>query len=217
MEKFILRTQLKFMLPWIAISVAGCSVTDLEPVNGIDANTIVQGSFAQYDNAKISGLGTIRFDQGLPLNSNRSLSLQASLDQTIALSSVTAILFSSNSSLNTNDGLRIELSRNGASVQGSVSLNGQQALINPARLTFYYPANLDLVIYFNNAMTPARILMWRRDLIGYTPLNADVDTQRGGDLSGSLPVATAGGSISGLVIKNSTISRATISIPPNLN
>lgn len=215
MEKLILRHLFILVLP---LTLASCGGSGLEEVYGIDSNTLVVGSFSQYDNAKITGSGRVRFNTTLPLSSSRSFSLKASLDQTISNSTVAAIFYSTDLTVPTNNGVIVTFARNGINVQVTIAIGNSSATVNSSRLTFLNPVSLDLVIDVHNSGPQARVLIWRKDsTVGYTPATADVDTQRSGDLTGSLPSSTGGGGIVGLSIVNSTVSGAAIGPQKYLN
>ncbi len=213
MEKLILRSAFKIRalsLLVLPLTLASCNSAKLEDVFGIDANTQVVGSFSQYDNAKIVGTGRVRFNSPLPQSSSRSFSLKASLDQ-ISNSSVSAIFYSSDLTVPTNNGVVVTFTRNGLQVQVTVAVGNSVSTVNSSRLTYYYPASLDVIIDVHNVGSQARVLIWRRDVLGYTAANADVDTARNGDVSPALSVSTGGGGFVGLSLSNATVSAASIS------
>lgn len=210
MEKYILNS-LKIIL-FLPLLLAACSGTNLEEVYGIDANSQVVGSFSQYDNAKITGTGRVRFTATLPNPSSRAFNLKASLDQTINNSSVSVIFYSEDSTVPTNKGIVVTFSRNGANVEVTISVNGSAAsTVSSSKLVFYYPASLDVILDVHNVNGQARVLIWRRDLIGYTAATADVDTARSGDISPSINGLSATGTFAGLSITNATVSAASFS------
>lgn len=215
MEKFILRRLLPILtLPFL---FAGCNSAPMEEVTGIDSNTQIVGAFSQYDNAKITGTGRVRFTATLPNPSSRSLSLKANLDQTIANSSVAAIFYSSDATVPTNNGVVVTFSRNGLNVQVTIAVGNSVRTVNSSRLTFLYPASLDVIIDVHNVGSQARVLIWRRDSVGYTAGTADVDTDRSGDLDSALPISTGGGGFVGLSLTNATVSGAVIGVQKLLN
>lgn len=196
------------------LSLTACSSSDLEPVYGIDPNTIVVGTFTQYDNAKlISPSGTIRFDSVLPFYSNRSFSLKATLDETLSTSSVKAIFYSSDQTLQqANDGISVTFARSGVNVTANISFNGSSAAVNSSKLTFYYPASLDVIIEVHNINNQARVFIWRRDLSILTAQTADVDTDRSADLASSVSKAAGTGGFVGLTLLNATVSAAKVGL-----
>ncbi|WP_374073813.1 hypothetical protein [Bdellovibrio bacteriovorus] len=202
MEKFILKSLLALSL----FSLAACSGVEPTEVSGIDSNVIVSSSFSEYSSEKIHGSGTIRFLDSLTVSSSKSFALKASLDDTIAMSSVSVIMYSANSVMPTNDGIMVTFSRSGASVNAQISYNGNAAMVNTSRLSFYFPTSLDLIVEVHNVNSKARVLVWRRDMVEYAPATADIDTERAGDLNSSLPVQRGAGPYAGLIIQNSTVT-----------
>lgn len=203
MEKFFLRS----LLTISALSLIACSGTEVTEISGIDPNTIVSGSFTQYDNSTISGSGVLRFTEALTINSSKSFTLKASLDQ-INSSSVAVVFYSANSSIPTNDGVTVTFSRSGASVNGQISLNGNAAMVNTTKMSYYFPTSLDVIVEVHNVGSKARVLIWRRNMVEYAPETADVDSNRSGDLESTLPTQKGAGPYVGLIIQNSTVSAA---------
>lgn len=206
MEKLLLKSLTAISL----LALAGCSGAETSDVSGIDSSTSVAGNFSQYDSEKIEGSGTIRFTNTLPVLSSRSLSLKASLDSTIAMSSVSAIFYSSNSIIPTTDGVMVTFSRSGASVGATVSLNGNSAVVNNSKLSFYFPTALDVVIEVHNVANKARVLVWRRNMVEYSPATADFDTDRAADLDSTLPTQKGAGIYTGLILQNATVTAARV-------
>lgn len=202
MEKLILKSLLVLSL----FSLAACSGVEPTDVSGIDSNVIVSSSFSEYSSEKIHGSGTIRFLDSLTVSSSKSFALKASLDDTIAMSSVSVIMYSANSVMPTNDGIMVTFSRSGASVNAQINYNGNAAMVNTSRLSFYFPTSLDLIVEVHNVNSKARVLVWRRDMVEYAPATADIDTERAGDLNSSLPVQRGAGPYAGLIIQNSTVT-----------
>lgn len=203
MEKFILKSLLALSL----FSLAACSGVEPANVSGIDSNVIVSSSFSEYSSEKIHGSGTIRFLDSLTVSSSKSFALKASLDDTIAMSSVSVIMYSANSVMPTNnDGIMVTFSRSGASVNAQISYSGNAAIVNTSRLSFYFPTSLDLIVEVHNVNSKARVLVWRRNQVEYAPATADIDTERAGDLNSSLPVQRGAGPYAGLIIQNSTVT-----------
>jgi hypothetical protein len=209
-EKFVLRS-IKTALFLTTLALAACSGSGLEEVYGIDSNTQVLGSFSQYDNAKITGTGRVRFTSPLPIASSRSFSLKAALDQNITTSSVSVIFYSSDATVPDNNGVIVKFARNGVNVDVTVSIGNSSSAINSSKTTFFYPAALDVVIDVHNVGSKSRVVIWRRDTVGYSAASADVDTSRTGDLVGSLPTSTGGGGFVGLSLTNATVSAAKVS------
>ncbi len=212
MEKLIL----KFTLLLVAVTLASCDSPDLEDVIGIDSNTIVSGSFDQYDNAKISGTGRVRFSS-TATSSRSALALRASLDDSLSSSSVSAHFYSPSVVVNPATGVVVTFTRNGAGVTGRISVNGTSRDISSSRLTYYFPTSLDLIIEVHNSGARARVLIWRRDLTIYTTDNADIDTERSGDLASGALSGVGGGLYEGLSLYLSTISAAQSSAPQVAN
>lgn len=212
MEKLILRSlKIALVLPFI---LTACSGTNgLEQVYGIDSNTQIVGSFSQYDNAKITASGTaarVRFTATVPTASSRAFNLKASLDQTINNSSVSVIFHSSDATVPNTNGIVVKFARNGASVEVTISVNGNSRSVSSSKLSFYYPTNLDVILDVHNVNNQARVLIWRRDVVGYTADNADVDTARSGDLSSPITGLSGAGGFVGLEILNATVSAASV-------
>lgn len=203
MEKFFLRSLLTISV----LSLIACSGAEVTEISGIDPNTIVSGSFTQYDNSVISGSGVLRFTEALTLNSSKSIALKASLDQ-LNSSSVAVVFYSANSGIPTNDGVMVTFSRSGASVNGQVSLNGNAAMVNTTKMSYYFPTSLDVIVEVHNVGSKARVLVWRRNMVEYAPETADVDSNRSGDLESTLPTQKGVGPYVGLIIQNSTVSAA---------
>lgn len=189
----------------------------MEEILGIDSNTQVVGSFSQYDKAKITGSGRVRFTATLPNPSSRSLHLSANLDQTIANSSVSAIFYSSDATVPTNNGVIVTFSRNGLNVEVKIAIGNSEHQVHSTRLNFLYPAALDVIIDVHNNGSQARVLIWRKDRMGYSADTADVDTIRPGDMVTNLPVSSGGGGFVGLSLTNATVSAATIGAQKLLN
>lgn len=193
-----------------------CSGSKLEEVFGIDANTQIVGSFSQYDNAKIttSGTGRVRFTNTLVTASSRSFNLKAALDQSINNSSVAVIFHSSDATVPTSNGIVVKFSRNGASVDVKIAVNGNNggagSTVTSSQLVYYYPASLDVILDVHNVNGQARVLIWRRDVVGYTAANADVDTARSGDISPSIEGLAGAGGYVGLEITNASVSAAQV-------
>jgi len=202
-EKFILRSL--FILSVLTLTSCGGVVED---VSGIDSNTIVTSSFSEYSSSSISGSGTIRFIEALPVSSSKALALKASLDQTISMSSVTAVFYSSNGTIPSTSGIAVKFTRNGAGVTAEVIYNGTSLQVTSSKMSFYFPTSLDVIIEVHNINPKARVLVWRRNFVEYSVTTADIDSSRSGDLSGSVPVTTGGGSFAGLIIQNSTVTAA---------
>lgn len=204
MEKFFL----KFLSLLSLSTLVACSAAEPEVTSGIDSNTIVSGSFNTYDASKIEGTGTIFFVQNLAISSSRALFLTGSLDNTIASSSITAVFYSQNSAIPSTDGVTVSFIRSGASVNAQIGINGNSSMVNSSKLIYYFPSSLDLIVEVHNVNSQARVLIWRRNSLDYTPQSADVDTARQGDLVSSLPVQTGSGPYAGLIIQNSTVTTA---------
>lgn len=204
MEKFILKS-----LTFISLlALAGCSGAEPTDVAGIDSSTSVSGNFSQYDSEKIEGSGTIRFTNTLPVLSNRSLLLKASLDSTIAMSSVSAVFYTPNSFITATEGVIVTFSRSGATVRAAVSFNNNSAVVNSSKLTFYFPTALDVIVEVHNTANKARVLVWRRNMVEYSAATADIDTDRSGDLDSTLPIQKGTGFYVGLILQNATVTAA---------
>ncbi|NUN04363.1 MAG: hypothetical protein HUU57_01260 [Bdellovibrio sp.] len=210
MEKLILRS----LLILGTFVFAACGKVTEEDVSGIDSFTTVSGAFSQSDSTKIEGSGTIRFIQALNISSSRSFTLKASLDSAISASSISVIMYSPNSALPEANGIRITLTRSGASVNGQIAFNGNSASIPSSALTYYYPASLDLVIDVHNVASKARVMIWRRNMVQYGAATADIDTD--GNMS-SLPSQNGTGNYVGLILQNATVLAAKVDNPKVLD
>ncbi|WP_373997701.1 hypothetical protein [Bdellovibrio bacteriovorus] len=207
MEKLILKSFLALSF----LTIAACSPAEVTDVSGIDSNTAISGSFQEYDANKIQGIGTIRFTTVLPVSSSRSMALKTSLDN-VTSSSVSTVFYSSNAAIPSTNGVSVTFTRSGASVTAQISINGNSSMVSSSRLTFLVPTALDLIVEVHNVNSKARVLIWRRDQITYSPAVADVDTERSGDLVSSLPTQTGGGGFVGLIIQNSTVTAARVDL-----
>lgn len=214
MEKLFLRKSI-FILS--SSLLTACSGVQSPDISGIDSNTVITSSFSTYSENTISGSGKVRFLNPLAVDSSKSFALKASLDGSIGLSSITIMMYSANSLLPEDNGIAIKLSRSGASVTATISYNGNSASVNNSKLVYYFPTSLDLVIDVHNVNSQARVLIWRRDMIEYSPVTADVDTERDGDLTTTLPIQKGGGSYSGLIIQNATVTAARLDSQKILN
>lgn len=206
MEKLILKSLTALSL----LTLAACSGAEVTDISGIDSSSLVSGSFTQYDSNKIEGSGTIRFTNTLPVLSSRSMALKASLDSTIAMSSVSVVFYSANAAISSTDGIIVTFSRSGASVIGQISFNTTTAAINSSKLSFYFPTSLDVIVEVHNINAKARVLIWRRNMVEYSPATADVDTDRAGDLDSTLPIQQGAGIYVGLIIENSSVTAARV-------
>ncbi len=209
MEKFILRS----LLILGTLGLAACmNAEPPEDTTGIDSHTVITSSFSQHDENSISGSGTIRFTESFVTTSSRSLALKASLDQAIALSSITTVLYSSNAIIPSNDGIAVKISRSGITVNMQISFNGNTASVNSSRLVYVDPMSVDLIVEVHNINSKARVLIWKRDFNEYSPATALVDTDRSGDLNSTLPVQNGGGPYVGLILQNATVSAARLDV-----
>lgn len=207
MEKLILRS---FAVIILLILTACSSSDDVTEAPGIDGNTLISGNFTQNDSTKIEGSGTIRFTNPLPILSSRSLSLKASLDSTIAMSSVAAIFYTPNAIIPTTEGIVVTFSRSGASINAQVSFNGNAAAVKSSKVSFYFPTALDLIIEVHNVQNKARVLIWRRNTVEYAAATADIDTDRADDFEGTLPTQKGTGAYVGLILQNATVTGARV-------
>lgn len=218
MEKFVLRL-VALLTPLWLLSLTSCSGGSADPVavSGIDSNILISGNFSQNDTEKIEGNGTIRFTNTLLNSSSQSFALKASLDSTIASSSVSVVFYTSNTSITNTDGLIVTFTRSGASVIGQVGINGNTSTVVASKMAFYFPTALDVIIDFHNVNNKARIIIWRRNLVEYAAATADVDTDRVGDLTSTLPQQKGGGTFVGLILQNATITTARVDSQKVLN
>lgn len=210
MEKLVLRS----LLIIGTLVLASCGKVTEEDVSGIDSFTTVSGAFSQSDSTKIEGSGTVRFIQTLTVASSRSVTFKASLDSALTTSSISVIMYSPTSTLPDSNGLRITLTRSGASVNGQIAFNGNTATIPSSALTYYYPASLDLVIDVHNVASKARVMIWRRNMVQYAAATADVDTDSNVT---SLPSQNGSGVYMGLILQNATVTAAKVDNPKVLD
>ena len=206
MEKLVLKVLLTSSL----LLLGACSGSEITEVSAIDGNTPISGNYNTYSNSKIEGSGTLRFNETLPIVSSRSIALKASLDSTIASSSVTVVLYSSSMLVPANTGIAVTFTRSGSNVIAQISFNGNGAQVKGSNLAFYFPTSLDVIIDVHNINNKARVLVWRRNAIEYTALNADFDSNESTDLESTLPYQTGGGGFAGLILQNATVTSATI-------
>lgn len=206
MEKFILKSLLTIGF----LSMAACSSGEVEDISGLDDYTVVSGSFSQADSTAVHGIGTIRFATPLPgTGSSRSMALKASLNDTIALSSVTAVFYASDSNITASTGVTVKFIRQGASVTAEIGINGTTKAVNSSNMVYYFPTALDVIIDIHNVGTKSRVYLWRRDVTAYAPTSADVDSNV--DMASSLPTATGPGLFAGLILQNATVTAAQVS------
>lgn len=205
MEKSILKSL--FIL--VVLASAGCAPGEVESISGLDSYTVTGGSFSQADSSALHGSGMVTFTSTLPQLSSRSLSLKASLNDTIAMSTVTAVLYSNSTILPASSGVTVKFIRTGASVSAKIGLNGQVRDVTASNLSFYFPTALDVVIDVHNINTKTRVYVWRRDTMVYSAATADIDSEN--DLSSSLPTQLANGTINGLILENATVTAAQVS------
>ncbi|HWU43846.1 MAG TPA: hypothetical protein VN132_10420 [Bdellovibrio sp.] len=191
-----------------------CSPAAVDDSSGIDSYVVASGSFDTANATKISGLGNIRFVNVLNgIFSNNSMALKAQLD--LSGNSVTAIFNSNNSVMNSSaGGVAVTFTRSGASVIGSIAVNGSSVTMDPSRLSFYVPAALDVIIDVHNiSSTRAHVLIWRRDSTIYSAGSADIDTDNSTDYSGTYPTNAAGaGTFAGLSLNNATVTGSSIGL-----
>lgn len=204
MEKLILR----FLVTISLLSLVACSGAEVSDVTGIDSNTTITGNFSQNDTTKLEGSGTIRFTSTLPVDSSRSIALKASLDSTIAASSVAVVFYSANAAIPTTSGIMVKFTRSGASVDGQISFNSNAATVAASKMSYYFPTALDVIVEVHNIATKARVLVWRRNMVEYAAATADIDSDRSGDLNSTLPVQKGAGVFVGLILENATVTAA---------
>lgn len=207
MEKLIL----KYLFILGTLTLAACSPGEVADVSGLDSYSIVSGSFSQADSTALHGTGTVRFSTSLPgVASSRSLTLKASLNDTISASTVTAVLYASDLNIAGSSGVAVKFIRQGASVAAQIAVNGNSGNVSTDSLSFYFPTALDVIIDVHNVGTKSRIYIWRRDNVVYAPTSADIDSEA--DLSPSLPANQKGaGLFAGLILQNATVTAAQIS------
>lgn len=210
MEKLILKSL--FLV--VALALAGCTPGEVEDISGLDDYSYVSGNFSQSDKTALhtSTFGTVRFNSTLPgVASSRSIKLKASLNESLTDSSVTVTFYNPQQSVPASSGISVTFTRSGASVTGTITVNGTSRTINSAAMTYFYPTSLDVVMDIHNVGTKPRILIWRRDRTIYGVDTADVDSER--DLASPLPNGAATGLFAGLTLERATVTAAQISTP----
>ncbi len=225
MEKLILRFPLKTVGQFLKVSalaaslgLTACSPGATDDSSGIDSYVVTNGSFTQATTTTISGIGSVRFLNVMNgVFSSNSLALKAQLD--FSNNSVTAIFNSNNTIMNSSTGgVAVSFTRSGASVIGSVYVNGSSVTMNQSRLSFYVPSALDLIIEVHNiSASKSRVLIWRRDVTVYSAANADIDTDNSTDYSGTYPSQGGSGQFYGLNLNSATITGATLGLPKVAN
>lgn len=208
MEKFFLRSLLSLSIIFLA---ACSSPTESENTDGIDANSIVSGTFSNYDNLSVTGTGHLLFNETLVNSSSRAIAIKASLENT-PNSMVGAVFYTSDSSLNGSDGISVRFFRTGASVDTYVGYNNISYLVQSANMAYYFPTALDVIIEVHNvsALSQARVLVWRRDMVSYAVATADIDTNRPNDLVGTPGNVKGSGGYVGLYVQYATVTNARI-------
>lgn len=211
MEKFILKSLLILGFMTLAACAPGGEVED---ISGIDGYSVVSGSFTQADSTALhiaGSTGVVRFTSTLPgLSSSRSIALKASLNN-VTLSDISVVFYTNNSAITGTNGIVVTLSRTGASVNATISFNGQTRTVTSTNLGFYLPNALDIVIDVHNVGTKSRVYIWRRDTMVYAPSSADIDSET--NVSSSLPNVVGPGTYAGIIMNYATITAAQISTP----
>ena len=225
MEKLILRFCQKINRQLLIVSalaaslaLTACSSGAADDSSGIDSYTITSGSFSESSSTAITGIGSVRFVNVMNgVFSSNSLALKAELDN--STNSVTAILNSNNTLMNSSSGgVAVTFTRSGASVTGSIAVNGSSVTMNPSRLSFYVPTALDIIIEVHNiSATQSRVLIWRRDTTVYSAANADIDTDNSTDYTGAYPLTGGSGQFYGLNVNNARVTAATLGLPKVAN
>lgn len=209
MEKFILRSVLLLSV----LILTSCAAPEEAPDSvGLDANTVVSGSFSNYDNLSVTGTGTLLFADVLPTSSRRAFQLKASLDN-ITTSWVEVIFYGSNSAFPGTDGISIYFQRNGAGVNSIVMFNNAASSVTATNINYYFPTDIDVFIEVHNDGSKARLLVWRRNMVSYVAASADIDTNRAGDLGSAMPNTVGSGGFVGLRMQSATVSSAKIIMP----
>lgn len=211
MEKLILKLS---VLVSLVTFITACAPGEVEDINGINEYAYVQGNFVQRDGNVLRGTGTVRFVETLTgVESSRSIALKAELTDAITQTSVAVIFNAANPQLPLNDGVMVKFQRSGINVIGTISVNGSSSYMNPARISMYFPASLDVIIDIHNTDHGVRVFIWRRDSMIYTPEMADIDTKRSGDVNPSLPMNRGGqGIYMGLQLWNATVTAAQVDL-----
>jgi hypothetical protein len=121
-EKFILKFSTKIAICSAVIFAVACAPVEVEDINGLNPYAYVQGNFDQKTDQSLRGTGVVRFIETLPgVQSSRSVSLKAELDESLAPSSVAVVMNSSNTSLPSNNGVVVKFQRSGINIIVTVS------------------------------------------------------------------------------------------------
>lgn len=208
MEKLLLRLSIILSFLLLNSCSGGSDESNLLP---IDTNTQVSGVFSEYSSSKIIGSGTLRFLNTIPILTSRSLYLKGSLDELVS-SSISVIFYSPNSAVPNSEGVVIRFIRSGINISIEISVNNQTVSVTSPKVSFYIPTSLDLFIDVHNVNNRTRVLIWRKDTLGYAVATADVDTDRAGDTNQSLPPQVGGGGFVGLTLENASLSFARVDL-----
>ncbi|MDG0816152.1 hypothetical protein [Bdellovibrio svalbardensis] len=196
-----------------SLCLTACSSGTADDNSGIDSYTQTSGSFSEASSTTVAGTGSIRFVNVMNgVFSSNSLALKAELDN--STNSITAILNSNNTLMNSSSGgVAVTFTRSGASVTGSIAVNGSSVTMNQSRLSFYVPTALDLIIEVHNiSATKSRVLLWLRDAVTYSAGNADIDTENTTDYTGTYPSTGGSGQFYGLSLNNAKVTGATLGL-----
>lgn len=208
MEKFILKLSSKLSRVALLLfftQLIGCAPGEEGFGSGIDAYTFVQNNFYEISDSKLHGSGSIRFIQSYGTGFGTSLALGGSLD--FHGSSITAIFFADT---NLNNGLSLQIKRDGVNVSGFISYPGNTSVII-SNVLWANPAKIDIVIDAHRVGPNYRILIWQRDTYGYSPATALIDSQINNTVSPALPpVGSIQGSMTGISVFQAEVTKANV-------
>lgn len=179
---------------------------------GIASHVQIEPGFQVLNNNEARGIGAIRLLEILPNFSGRSVILKGSLNLQTG-GSISVVMYSPNMMVPDNSGVNIRFIRSGAKVIATASVNGNSVSVTSAKMDFYFPANLDVIVEVHNMGSRSRILIWRRDFAVYSAATADVDSERSGDLSAPLVTQTGGGGYVGLRLNQATVTAFQVQLP----
>lgn len=199
------------LLASISLLACGTSADDFVSA-GLDSYVQVEPGFQTLNDNEATGNGSLRFLNVLPSLSGRSISIKGTLNQ-LTGGQISVIMYSSSANVSNSTGVNIRFTRQGTTVNGAIAINGNEVAMSPSRLSFYYPANLDLTIEVHNTGSRSRVLIWRNDLMTYTAATADIDTLNSNHINGTLPTQTASGGFVGLRLNQATVTRFRVALP----
>jgi hypothetical protein len=208
-EKLILKSLLllSFML------LASCGKKQEDTV-GIAPYTVISGNLSQNDTGGIGGSGdaVLRFNSTLSgVTSNQAIEIKGSL---LPAGSVSVIFNSEDLALADNKGVIFTLTRatepGSTTCAANVSVKGVAVAVATQRLAYINCFDFDVFVEVHNTATTARLFVWRKDLLSYSIVNADVDSSVSADLQSSFPGGGGQGIFAGLKLHNVTLTGAQV-------